>query len=190
MDLRLDSRSVLVVGGGREATKRIRMMAPEGCRITVASPELSGEIEEMASSDSISIRHGAVSGDSILEEVRPDMLVAATDDGTLNRRLVESARARGIIAYSSSDPAYSDYSHLAIAEFGGTVKVAVSTGGRSPTIARAIRDEARVALEGVVTDGMLEEIRVQGEARTGSGPDALREGLRRAGGRPRRDAGS
>lgn len=189
MDLRLDSRSVLVVGGGREATKRIRMMAPEGCRITVASPRLSREIEEMAGSGSISVRRGTVSGDRILEEVRPDMLVAATDDGTLNRRLVESARARGIIAYSSSDPAYSDYSHLAIAEFGETVKVAVSTGGRSPTIAKAIRDEARRALDGVVTDGMLEEIRVQGEARAGAGPGALREGLRRGGG-PRRDGGA
>lgn len=189
MDLRLDSRSVLVVGGGREATKRVRMMAPEGCRITVASPDISAEIEEMASNGSISVRRGMVSGDSILEEVRPDMLVAATDDSTLNRRLVESARIKGIIAYSSSDPAYSDYSHLAIAEFGGTVKVAVSTGGRSPTIAKVIRDEARRALDGVVTDVLLEEIRVQGEARAGPGPGALREGLRR-GGRPRRDAGS
>lgn len=184
MDLRLDSRSVLVVGGGREATKRIRMMAPEGCRITVASPEISSEIEEMAGNDMVSVRRGMVSGDSILEEVRPDMLVAATDDGALNRRLVESARARGIIAYSSSDPAYSDYAHLAIAEFGGTVRVAVSTGGRSPTIARAIRDEARRALDGVVTDVLLEEIKVQGEARAGSGPGGLRRG-----GRPQRDAG-
>lgn len=190
MDLRLDSRSVLVVGGGREATKRVRMMAPEGCRITVASPEISGEIEKMAGKGNISVRRGMVSGYSILEEVRPDILVAATDDGTLNRRLVESARARGIIAYSSSDPAYSDYSHLAIAEFGGTVKVAVSTGGRSPTIARAIRDEARVALEGMVTDGMLEEIRVQGEARASSGPNARRGDLRQTGDRPRQDAGS
>lgn len=188
MDLRLDSRSVLVVGGGREATKRARMMAPEGCRMMVASPEISAEIEEMAGSGSISVRRGPVSDDSILEEVRPNMLVAATDDSALNRMLVKSARARGIIAYSSSDPAYSDYSHLAIAEFGGTVKVAVSTGGRSPAIAKTIRDEAKRALDGVVTDGMLKEIRVQGRTRTGSVPDALHGDLSRTGGRPGPDA--
>ena len=168
VDLRLNSRSVLVVGGGGEATKRVSMMASEGCSITVASPAFSEAILEMAERGQVALRQEAVRDDAILDEVRPDVVVAATDDHRLNRVLASSARERGMIAYSSSDPGISDYAHLATMEFGGTVRVAVSTGGRSPIMARVIRDRAREALSGIVTDEVLDQIRVQEEARTGA----------------------
>ena len=186
VDLRLNSRSVLVVGGGGEATKRVGMMISEGCSITVASPAFSEAILEMAERDQVALRRGAVRDDAILDEVRPDMVVAATDDHHLNRILVSSARTRGMIAYSASDPGISDYAHLATMEFGETVRVAVSTGGRSPIMARVIRDRARKALSGIVTDEVLDQIRVQETARAdaknrggGGGGDDISKGRRK-----------
>ncbi len=164
VDLRLDSKMVLVVGGGREATKRVAAMAGEDCTITVVSPVLSDAILGMAESGRITaVRERADA--SVVERMRPDVVVAATDDRPLNRSLVAEARRRRILGYSSSDPQCSDFAHLAQAEFGGMVRVAVSTGGRSPAAAKLIRDEIRRAMEGVITPSLLQDIEFRGRER-------------------------
>lgn len=165
VDLRLDSKRVLVVGGGREATKRVAAMAGESCSITVVSPVLSDAILGMAESGRVTaVRERADA--SVVARVHPDVVVAATDDHPLNRSLVAEARRRRILGYSSSDPQCSDYAHLAQAEFGGVVRVAVSTGGRSPAAAKLIRDEIRRAMEGVITPSLLQDIESRGRERT------------------------
>ena len=165
VDLRLDSKRVLVVGGGREATKRVAAMAEESCSITVVSPVLSDAILWMAGSGRVTaVRERADA--SVVARVHPDVVVAATDDHPLNRSLVAEARRRRILGYSSSDPQCSDYAHLAQAEFGEVVRVAVSTGGRSPAAAKLIRDEIRRAMEGVITPSLLQDIESRGRERT------------------------
>lgn len=164
VDLRLDSKRVLVVGGGREATKRVAAMAEESCSITVVSPVFSDAILGMAGSGRVTaVRERADT--SVVERVHPDVVVAATDDHPLNRSLVAEARHRRILGYSSSDPQCSDYAHLAQAEFGGVVRVAVSTGGRSPAAAKLIRDEIRRAMETVITPRLLQDIESRGRER-------------------------
>lgn len=168
VDLRLDSKSVLVVGGGREATRRIAMMAPEGCRITVASPEFSNDILDMARRGRIHILRGRVRDGTILDDIQPDILVAATDDHSLNRSLVYVARESGITSYSASDPDISDYSHVAMMEFGGgAIRMGISTGGKSPLMAKHIRDAARPILAGVISGDILERV-ARSEGRPGA----------------------
>ena len=164
VDLRLDSKRILVAGGGREAAKRVAAMAGENCSITVVSPSTSEEIEEMARSGRITlIRESA--DISTLDRVQPDMVVAATDDHIMNRALVVEARRFRILGYSASDPQYSDYANLAQTEFGGMVRVAVSTGGRSPAAAKRIRDDIRDMLAETITPRMLQELEASGTER-------------------------
>ncbi len=139
VDLRIDSKSALVIGGGKQATRKAIMMAKEGCHVTIASPVYSDDIMSMAKDGQVELMQGNVSDESVLDRVRPDLLVAATSNHKLNRLLVNDAKTRGIISYSASDPDISDYAHVAVAERNG-VRVAVSTGGRSPVAARDIRD--------------------------------------------------
>lgn len=165
VDLRLDSKRILVVGGGREATKRVAAMAREDCAITVVSPVISETISEMARSGRITVIPDSADA-SILGRIHPDMVVAATDDRALNRALMAEAHRLRIWGYSSSDPQYSDYANLAQAEFGGMVRVAVSTGGRSPAMAGRIRDDIRNMLTRTITPQMLREIEALGAERT------------------------
>ena len=140
VNLVLNSKLVLVVGGGAQATKRVLMMLPEGCRIVVASPECSDDLLQLARQGRLTLVRHTIHDESILDEIRPDILVAATNNHTLNRLLVRLARMRHILSYSASDPGHSDYAHVAVASMNG-VRVAVSTGGASPAAARAIRDD-------------------------------------------------
>ena len=172
VDLRLDSKRILVVGGGREAAKRVAAMVREDCSITVVSPIVSETISDMARSGRITLMQERADA-SILERTHPDMVVAATDDHSLNRALVAEARRLRVLGYSSSDPQYSDYANLAQAEFGGMVRVAVSTGGRSPAMAKRIRDDIRSILARTITPQMLSEIEALGAERT-SGRETVR----------------
>lgn len=164
VDLRLGFRKVLVVGGGREATKKITSMAAEGCAITVVSPVISDTIADMAISGCVSVIQESADV-AIVERIRPDMVVAATDDHLLNRALVIEAHRHRMLGYSSSDPEDSDYAHMAQTAFGDVVKVAVSTGGRSPAAAKRIRDEIKSVLTGIITPQMLQDIEAQGAER-------------------------
>ena len=165
VDLRLGSRKALVVGGGREATKRVAALAKEGCAVTVVSPDISDAITEMAGRGRVAVVREAADI-SILERMGPDLVVAATDDHPLNRALMAEARRRRMLRYSSSDPPCSDYAHLAQAEFGGLVRIAVSTGGRSPAAAMRIRDIVRGVLDDAITPQMLQDIETSGSERT------------------------
>ncbi len=164
VDLRLGSRNALVVGGGREATKRVAALAEEGCAITVVSPDISDAITEMAGGGRVTVVREAADT-SILKRMDPDLVVAATDDHPLNRALMAEARRLRILRYSSSDPPCSDYAHLAQAEFGGMVRIAVSTGGRSPAAAMRIRDIVRRVMDDAITPRMLQDIERSGSER-------------------------
>ena len=165
VDLKLSEKSALVVGGGRQATKKAAAMAKEGCCITVASMRCSNTMEQMARDGVVDILRQDVGDDSILDAVQTDVVVAATDNMPLNRMIAKSARKRGIISYSVSDPAESDYSHLAVAEIRGLIKVAVSTGGKSPSMAKTICCQIQKILEETISDEQIECIMSEGARR-------------------------
>lgn len=158
VDLRIDSKHVLILGGGKQAAKRFFAMAQEGCTITLVSPVISEDIMRASRSGRADVR--TMEADiTILDDVKPDIVVAATDNAPLNREIMAGAKERGIVRYSASDPDSSDYAHLATTEFDGVVRVAVSTGGRSPAMARKIRDNIRENIASVVTPDILSAIR-------------------------------
>lgn len=163
VDLHLESRSILIVGGGRQATRKSKAMLKEGCLITVLSPQFSADLKEMAQNKRLNLIQGSADGDhTLIDELKPDILVAATDDITLNRRLADMARGYGILAYNASSPRDSDYSHVAVAEMGDMIKVGVSTGGNSPTMAKAIRDDIQQMLKQIVTTERMEQLEDEG----------------------------
>ena len=66
---------------------------------------------------------------------KPDVLLAVTNDSKLNLKLVKAAKAWGCMVYAVDNPALSDFILPAVAQV-GDVKVAVSTGGKSPAMAQ------------------------------------------------------
>ncbi len=138
----LAGRRCLVVGGGRIAEGRTRLLAAHGAVLRVVAPEVS---------DGLS----AMEADGRVEEVRrrtfaPDDLdgvflaLAATNDRDVNAKIAELARGRGILCNVADDPQNSDVHVPALVRRGG-LTVAISTGGRSPAVTAGVRRR----LEGV-----------------------------------------
>src|SRR5438876_8799276 len=135
--LELAGRHVLVVGGGLVAERRVHGLLAADATVTVVSPALTPALAALASGGRLRHhRRGFEPGD--LDGV--DLAFAATDRGEVNAALFVAARARGVWVNAADDPAHCTFILPAVVRRGG-LSVAVSTGGTSPALARAIREE-------------------------------------------------
>ena len=125
----------LVVGAGPVGAGRAEALAAAGGRVRVVAPEVCESAADLAREGAVELRRGRFEA-SDLEGRR--LVVAATDDRALNRRIVALAESRGILANSASDAGRGHFSMPAIVDR-SPVLAAVSTGGASPSLARYVR---------------------------------------------------
>ncbi|MCB9080189.1 MAG: bifunctional precorrin-2 dehydrogenase/sirohydrochlorin ferrochelatase [Lewinellaceae bacterium] len=67
-----------------------------------------------------------------------DVIIAATNDATLNHQVYQAAKARGKLVNVADTPALCDFYMGAIVSR-GPLKIAISTNGQSPTFAKRLR---------------------------------------------------
>ncbi len=165
VDLHLNGRQVIVVGGGSEGLKKINSLLTQDCRIVLISSGTSRQIDWYVESKKIEFRRAALRDAEFLSEYRPYIVMATTDDRELNRKVVQKAKSMGCLAYASDDPDVSDFAHPSVINIGDAVQVAVSTGGRSPAMARKLRIKAEKEIRKIVSSEDVAQIRLQGIAR-------------------------
>ena len=125
----------LVVGAGQVGAGKAEVLATAGGRVRVVAPEVCESAAELANDGLVELRRGRFE-ESDLDEQR--LVVAATDNRDLNRRIVDLAESRGTLANSASDARIGHFSMPAIVDR-SPVLAAVSTGGASPSLARYVR---------------------------------------------------
>jgi len=130
-------RACLVVGGGVVAERKASGLLESGARVTVVSPAITARLEAWAHEGQIRvIRRGYEPGDLADQP----LVFVATDDGVVNAAVAADARAAGVLINAADDPAHCDFILPAVLRR-GALTVAVSTGGASPALSRAVRDE-------------------------------------------------
>ena len=68
------------------------------------------------------------------------LVLTTTDDPVVNQRVADEARRRGILVNSADDPSNCDFILPAVVRR-GSVQIAITTGGRSPALARHLRQQ-------------------------------------------------
>ena len=163
--LDLTQRCCLVVGGGTVAERKVQGLLEAGADVVVVSPTLTEALHAWA-------------GDSLLtylprpfrdEDVRGCALViAATGDVEVNAHVAKTARHFGIWVNVVDTPAVCDLIAPAVVRR-GALQIAISTGGRSPMLAKRLRQglEALIGAEyGELADilgAMRTSVRYRGE---------------------------
>ena len=125
----------LVVGAGRVGTGKAEVLVAAGARVRMVAPEPGDHAAELAQEGEVELCVRTFE-DADLDGRR--LVVAATDDRELNRRIVALADARGVLANSASEARIGHFSMPAIVDR-SPVLAAVSTGGASPSLARYVR---------------------------------------------------
>jgi siroheme synthase-like protein len=157
LDLR--QRRALVVGGGPVAVRKVAGLLSAGAIVTVVAPDA---VAEIANDPDVrwherEYRRGEVASYRIA--------IAATDDPAVNRQVFRDGEAANVFVNSADDP--SNCSFILPSVVGrGDLRIAISTNGRSPAMARW----ARRRLEEIVTDAHAHTLDVLSEVR-----DELRE---------------
>lgn len=148
----LSGRRVLVVGGGRAAERKLPALLGAGALITLIAPKVSEEVRRLlhASPTSQLLRRRAGVRDVTKEYA---LLFPLTDDRRLNQRLSIAAKAAKVWVAGSTDPDSADF-HLGAVVDRGPVRLAISTGGGSPALARLAAQVLRQLLpESLEGDG-------------------------------------
>ena len=166
IDLNLAGKLVIVVGAGTEGTRKVKALLGQNCKITVVSNRLNKFLLGLAKEGKLDIVKTTLTDASVLDRFeKPFLVLAATNDRELNRKLVQKARQIGAFAYAADDPAASDFIHPAVINIGDTVFVTISTKGQSPAMARTLRIRAERVLKRLITKEDVEYVKLASFAR-------------------------
>ncbi len=153
-----------MVGGGSESYRKIQNFLDSGAKIWVISREFSTGIEKLSEEKKVALLKTVVhDAKAFVESLnpKPDLFLAVTNDSKLNLELVKEAKSAGCMVYSVDNPVLSDFIFPAVAHV-GDVKIAVSTSGRSPAMAKALRER----IEQLIQPEDLLEIELQNHIRS------------------------
>lgn len=156
---------MVVIGGGNEATKRIKSLLKQECDITVISTEINKQIESMKKKGKINFKKQQLVDANFLKNEKPYMVITTTDNSHLNQKIISQAKKNKIIAYSSDNPDESDFSNPAIVELEDIIQIAIFTGGRSPAMSKKIKEQIERIIKKEITKEDIEQIRIQQIAR-------------------------
>ncbi len=135
--LELEGKTVLVVGGGNVAQRKVETLLQYGAAVNIVSKELSPKLEKLAKNGDI---RQIGEGFDATHLDNTYLAFAATDDQQLNHSISESARKRGLFINAVDQPADCDFIVPSIIKK-GDLSIAVSTSGKSPALAKHIRKQ-------------------------------------------------
>jgi precorrin-2 dehydrogenase/sirohydrochlorin ferrochelatase len=165
VDLNLGGNLVIVVGGGNEGLKKVNTLLTQDCKILLVSDATNRQIQNYVKQKKIAFKKMRLENANFLKKYKPFMVLATTDDKELNRKIVQQAKAMRCYAYAADDPEVSDFAFGSVINIDDTVQIAVSTGGRSPAMARKLKLQAEQIFHKVIKKEDIYHIKLQDFAR-------------------------
>ena len=161
INLNLEGKNIIVVGGGNEAEKRIKSILNEKCEIIVISDSVNAQISKLVKTKKIKLKKQKIENIKFILELNPDLIITTTNDKKINQKIINYAKKKKIIAYSSDNPEESDFSNAAIIDFEKMIQVAIFTGGRSPVMSKKIKSKVEIVLKKVISKEDIAQIKIQ-----------------------------
>lgn len=151
--VKLHNRHVLVVGGGYVGWEKLQALmanSPEAT-ITIVAPQIRPEIVAAANQNKqIGLVHENYDK-KFLENI--DLVLAATNDKAVNKQVYEDCQSRKIWINVADTPELCDF-YLSSVVKKGDLKIAISTNGKSPTLAKRLR----AMLEEIIPDSIQDTL--------------------------------
>lgn len=138
----IQNRHCVVIGGGDVATRKVNMLLKANAAITLYSPEICHELQDLAETKKINFiqtnfapnhLHGAC------------LVIAATDDEAVNMAVSVAAKAQNIPVNVVDAPDLCTFTMGSIIDRSPVV-IAISSEGNAPVLARYIRTKIETML--------------------------------------------
>ncbi len=157
ISLEMMNRPCLVIGGGAVAERKAEALLDVRALVTVISPKLTKQLSSWVGKGKI---------DHIAREYQDgdldgyEIVFVATDNHDVNKAVAQEGRSRRVWVNAADDPENCDFILPSVLRR-GDLTVAVGTGGASPALSKAIRED----LEGYITEDYTLLTRITGEVR-------------------------
>lgn len=138
----LDGRRCVVIGGGVEASRKIRLLRKTGARLLVVAPRADIEIVEAAAAGELDLVHRAFDPEDLDGAA---LLVVSDDGGQPIDPILATARATGIPINVIDSPARSTVIVPGIVDR-DPILVAIGSGGAAPVLVRRLREKIEALL--------------------------------------------
>jgi len=135
LDLR--GRRVLVVGGGDVAARKVTALLDAHAEVAVVTPALDASLAPLVRTQRIHHLDTTFAPHQLDDAW---LVVAATDDPTVNRAVAEAAAARRLWVNVVDDAELAS-AHLPARVQRGPLQIAISSGGSAPMLARHLREQ-------------------------------------------------
>ncbi|MDH3394853.1 MAG: bifunctional precorrin-2 dehydrogenase/sirohydrochlorin ferrochelatase [Nitrosopumilus sp.] len=165
IDLNLQDKKIIIIGGGKEAQKRINSILKQGCDIIVISDTVNSQINKLIKTKKIKSIKQKITDIKFISKLKPDMIITTTNNKKINQKIINYAKRKKIIAYSSDNPENSDFSNPSIIDFENIVQIAIFTGGKSPIMSKKIKDRSEKIFKKIITKEDIAQIKIQKIAR-------------------------
>jgi uroporphyrin-III C-methyltransferase/precorrin-2 dehydrogenase/sirohydrochlorin ferrochelatase len=159
--LRVEARSVVVVGAGEIATRKTKDLLDAGARVTVVAPRATATLQALASTNEVLWYRRAFDPKDLDDAW---LAVAATDDPEAQAEIAEAAEAKRVWLIAVDDLAHAT-------AFSGSVLrrppflVAISSSAEAPALTRLLREVLEQALPGESWIAAARALRAEWRAR-------------------------
>ncbi len=133
--LEITKTPCLVVGGGTVAARKVGQLRRANAKVIVVAPELCRELSVLADKHLIQYKCSDFNEDELQDKT---LVIAATDDATVNKYISELANQRNLPVNVVDNPELCSFIMPSIVDR-DPVQIAISTGGASPVLARLLR---------------------------------------------------
>ena len=144
--IELNKQSILLVGGGEVAERKLDLLLKANAKVTIVAPEFTNYLEGFSKDQNVTfIKESYHSG--LLAKDNYTFIIAATNDEAVNKKIANDANKHNILVNVVDKPEICDFIFPSILER-GPITVAVSTGGSSPVLARMLRTKLETMVPG------------------------------------------
>ena len=161
INLNLENKKIIVIGGGSEAEKRIKSLLNEKCEIIIISDSINEAISKLVKTKQVKLKKQKIENMKFISELKPSLIITTTNDKKINQKIINYAKKKKIIAYSSDNPEDSDFSNASIIDFEKMIQIAIFTGGQSPVMSKKIKLKAENVLKKVILKEDIIQIKIQ-----------------------------
>jgi precorrin-2 dehydrogenase/sirohydrochlorin ferrochelatase len=135
INLDIQNRKCLVVGGGSVGSRKVRTLLKCGAKVTVVSPAIAKGLQDLQKTAALTLKERPYQS-ADLEGMF--LVVGATDDEPLNRQISSDAERRNTLCNIADRPEVCNFILPSIVQRDDLV-ITISTSGRSPALAKKLR---------------------------------------------------
>jgi precorrin-2 dehydrogenase len=166
IDLNLKNKNILVIGGGIEGTRKVKLLVNYNCNITIISKEFDKDILDYEKKYNLKLIQKNIQEIDILDKFNDlFMIFATTNDKCLNRQIINWAKNAKILTYSTDDHEKSDFALMSIISIDELIQIAISTSGKSPIMNKIIKNKIENTIKNIIGKNDIDNIKIQEFAR-------------------------